>query len=178
MFTVLLSATALQSAWATPTGSLRTDGVPVQLMPPGALEAELARHSTNSVPFEPFSDAFVQHALKTGVDWREKGAVTPAKDQGAHGAHPHTLPPFLPPSLSQHRHTLSLARWSSRTDRERAVTGAQATAGPSGAPAPSRASTLSTPATGCATFPRSSSSSASAGPRTSPVTSKHTGSKI
>lgn len=70
---------------AEPTGLLRTDGVPVKLMEPGALEAELALHSQNSVPSERFSDEFVQHALKTGVDWREKGAVTPAKDQGAHG---------------------------------------------------------------------------------------------
>ena len=43
----------------------------------------------NSVPFKPFSREFVEHALEvgrtTGVDWRTKGAVTPAKDQGAHG---------------------------------------------------------------------------------------------
>lgn len=73
------------AASAEPTGLLRTDGVPVKLMEPGALEAELALHSRNAVPFERFSDEFVKHALATGIDWRTKGAVTPAKDQGAHG---------------------------------------------------------------------------------------------
>ena len=73
------------AATAEPTGMLRTDGVPVKLMEPGALEAELELHSRSTVPFKPFSPEFVKHALATGVDWREKGAVTPAKDQGAHG---------------------------------------------------------------------------------------------
>lgn len=72
-------------ASAEPTGLLRTDGVPVKLMEPGVLEAELELHTRNSVPFQRFSDDFVKHALATGIDWREKGAVTPAKDQGAHG---------------------------------------------------------------------------------------------
>jgi hypothetical protein len=70
---------------AEPTGMLRTDGVPVKLMEPGALEAELQLHSSRAVPFKPFSAEFVKHALAKGADWREKGAVTPAKDQGAHG---------------------------------------------------------------------------------------------
>ena len=64
---------------------LRTDGVPVVLQETAELQAEFALHSRNAVPFEPFSDEFVQYALAKGVDWREKGAVTPAKDQGAHG---------------------------------------------------------------------------------------------
>eukprot|EP01045_Picozoa_sp_COSAG04_P028588 COSAG04_NODE_4477_length_2065_cov_6.229205_2_plen_75_part_01 len=54
---------------------LRTDGVPVVLQDTSDLQAEFARHSRNAVPFEPFSDEFVQYALAKGVDWREKGAV-------------------------------------------------------------------------------------------------------
>ena len=42
------------AASAEPTGLLRTDGVPVKLMEPGALEAELALHSRNAAPFERF----------------------------------------------------------------------------------------------------------------------------
>jgi C1A family cysteine protease len=64
---------------------LRTDGVPVMLMEPGQLEAEMELHSKDAVVSSPFSAAFVERALKEGVDWRDKGAVTPAKDQGAHG---------------------------------------------------------------------------------------------
>jgi hypothetical protein len=65
---------------------LRRDGVPVQLAPLGALEAEFARQAGgDSYPFKPFSSKFVERALATGVDWVAKGAVTPAKDQGAHG---------------------------------------------------------------------------------------------
>lgn len=64
--------------------NLRTDGVPV-VLDAERVQAEFAELSRNSVPTEKFSDAFVRHALATGVDWRTKGAVTPAKDQGAHG---------------------------------------------------------------------------------------------
>jgi hypothetical protein len=36
-------------------------------------------------PFKNFSDSYVKRALATPTDWVEKGAVTPVKDQGAHG---------------------------------------------------------------------------------------------
>lgn len=66
---------------------LRVDAVPVVLLPPGALEAEFSRQlgGAPSYPFKQFSDAYVQKALSETVDWRERGAVTPAKDQGGHG---------------------------------------------------------------------------------------------
>lgn len=64
---------------------LRTDGIPVRPLPPGTLEAEFARQGGPDYPFRNFSDAYVQKALSTGVDWRRRGWVTPAKDQGAHG---------------------------------------------------------------------------------------------
>ena len=64
---------------------LRTDGVPVHLMGPGELEAEFELSSRNAEIAGTFSPEFVKHALATGVDWVKKGAVTPAKDQGAHG---------------------------------------------------------------------------------------------
>ena len=64
---------------------LRTDGMPVTLAEPGQMAAEFAELTRHSVVPKRFSDSFVAHALATGVDWRTKGAVTPAKDQGAHG---------------------------------------------------------------------------------------------
>lgn len=66
---------------------LRNDGVPIVLHPPGALEAEFARQMNGhpSYPFKPFSDDYVRQALSEPVDWRKRGLVTPAKDQGAHG---------------------------------------------------------------------------------------------
>jgi len=70
---------------------LRSDNVPVFLMPPGALEAEFRKQNGGdqnghpTFPFQKFSAAYVKKALATEVDWRQKGAVTPAKDQGAHG---------------------------------------------------------------------------------------------
>jgi cathepsin L len=66
---------------------LRTDGVPVMLMEPGQLEAEFALQLSggSNYPFKPFSAEYVAKALKTETDWRTKGLVTPAKDQGAHG---------------------------------------------------------------------------------------------
>lgn len=36
-------------------------------------------------PFTAFSAGYVANALSEGVDWRAKGAVTPAKSQGRHG---------------------------------------------------------------------------------------------
>jgi len=60
---------------------LRPDGVPVVLLPPGLLDEELK----TSYPFQKFPGEFVKEALNSSVDWRTKGAVTPAKDQGAHG---------------------------------------------------------------------------------------------
>lgn len=66
---------------------LRTDGVPVMLMEPGQLEAEftLQLSGSSNYPFKPFSAEYVAKALKTETDWRTRGLVTPAKDQGAHG---------------------------------------------------------------------------------------------
>ena len=64
---------------------LRRDGVSVRQAAPGALEAEFALNARDAYPFKPFSDAYVKTALAAGADWVAKGAVTPAKDQGAHG---------------------------------------------------------------------------------------------
>merc|ERR1712110_622935 len=84
-FTNLLLATNFKTTLAAPNvrADLRADGVPVTLNPD--IAAEFERMSANGVPFEKFSDEYVAHALATGVDWRIKGAVTPAKDQGPHG---------------------------------------------------------------------------------------------
>jgi len=38
-----------------------------------------------SYPFTAFSDAYVAKAKEAGIDWREKGVVTPCKSQGPHG---------------------------------------------------------------------------------------------
>ena len=46
------------------------------------------QHPFNSIvpyPFRRFSPNFVARALRSGIDWREKGAVTPIKSQGVHG---------------------------------------------------------------------------------------------
>merc|ERR1719188_1013768 len=66
---------------------LRADGMPLRLMAPGALEAEFARQRGGQpiIPFRRFSADYVRSALATPTDWMERGAVTPAKDQGAHG---------------------------------------------------------------------------------------------
>lgn len=62
---------------------MRTDGAPVYA---GSYSYEQFRADTSeSYPFKPFSDSAVKKALSTEVDWVKKGAVTPAKDQGAHG---------------------------------------------------------------------------------------------
>jgi len=66
---------------------LRTDGIGVKLLPEGALEAEVSRQNQDrpDYPFKNFSEAYVTKALSRGIDWRDYGWVTPAKDQGAHG---------------------------------------------------------------------------------------------
>jgi len=84
----LASATAASPASPAVSGAivrtdLRPDGVPVVLLPPGFLEAELKTETAYA--FQKFPDAFVKKALSHPVDWRTRGAVTPAKDQGAHG---------------------------------------------------------------------------------------------
>ena len=45
---------------------LRPDGLPVVLLGPGQLEAEMALHSHNASVSQPFSAEFVKHALNTG----------------------------------------------------------------------------------------------------------------
>ena len=76
----LAFAAALSSAAA---GPLRRDGVDVTRAP--GLRDEFASLAAVSYPFKPFSDAAVARAKATPIDWRERGAVTPAKDQGIHG---------------------------------------------------------------------------------------------
>jgi len=63
---------------------LRRDGVSVVLLQPGQLEKEMALGGPK-YPFKIFSTEYVRKALEHQIDWRKKGAVTPAKDQGAHG---------------------------------------------------------------------------------------------
>jgi hypothetical protein len=63
---------------------LRADGVPVTLLAEDDIRREMALLGS-SFPFQPFSAAYVKSALADPIDWRTKGAVTPAKDQGAHG---------------------------------------------------------------------------------------------
>ena len=65
--------------------TLRTDGVPVALLPPGHPSLGPAPAQAPGFPFRNFSRGFVGNALARGIDWRALGAVTPAKDQGAHG---------------------------------------------------------------------------------------------
>ena len=65
------------TAEATIRYDLRTDGVPVLLAPQSAASIDY--------PFKPFPKSFVDKALAASVDWQQQGAVTPAKDQGAHG---------------------------------------------------------------------------------------------
>lgn len=54
-------------------------------MPPGALEREFALQSAPVIPFKNFSAAYVKKALSQPINWTALGAVTPVKDQGAHG---------------------------------------------------------------------------------------------
>lgn len=51
-----------------------------------ALRAEARINDAPQVPFTNFSAAYVANALAELTDWRTKGAVTPVKDQGPHGA--------------------------------------------------------------------------------------------
>jgi len=50
---------------------------------PGAIRA--LYNDAPQIPFTNFSAAYVKAALATPTDWRTKGAVTPAKNQGPHG---------------------------------------------------------------------------------------------
>ena len=86
--TLCLTALSASSASVARVAlDLRRDGVPVLLSPPGALEAEFAAQlgGDSKYPFKNFSASYVATALNTGIDWRVRGLVTPAKDQGAHG---------------------------------------------------------------------------------------------
>merc|ERR1712166_235742 len=82
---ILLCVASVSAAQNLLRTDLRTDQVPVQLLPQGALAAEFALQSRSSTHSAPIAESFVQKALAAGIDWREKGAVTPAKDQGALG---------------------------------------------------------------------------------------------
>ena len=68
---------------AEPINQLRTDGVPVVKVP--HLRAAFARDAAKDYPFKQFSAAAVAAAKANPLNWTEKGAVTPAKDQGPHG---------------------------------------------------------------------------------------------
>ena len=72
---LLLAAAAAGAAEPTVRYDLRPDGVPVLLAPQTAASFDY--------PFKPFPTSFVEKAKATSVDWQLKGAVTPAKDQGA-----------------------------------------------------------------------------------------------
>jgi hypothetical protein len=52
---------------------------------PGEYERGLKAQGAPETPFKNFSDAYVAKALATPTDWVALGAVTPVKDQGAHG---------------------------------------------------------------------------------------------
>ncbi len=73
----ILTAAAIKTRY-----DLRPDGVPVVL---NYDRAAFERATSESFPFKPFSAAYVKKALMEPVDWIERGAVTPAKDQGPHG---------------------------------------------------------------------------------------------
>ena len=63
-------------------------GTPIRLLDAHELQAELdAQRLANppQFPWQSFSAGYVSLALAATVDWRQKGGVTPAKDQGPHG---------------------------------------------------------------------------------------------
>ena len=64
---------------------------------PGQLEreAELSAGSAPVIPFQPFSEEYLDKALATPTNWTAKGAVTPVKNQGPHVRHP-SAPPRAP----------------------------------------------------------------------------------
>lgn len=64
---------------------LRRDGVSVLLYKPGALMTQYVESMRNSYDFVEFSEEYVENAKSNPVDWRDRGAVTPAKDQGPLG---------------------------------------------------------------------------------------------
>jgi len=66
------------------SSTLRRDGVDVVLRP-NAVSEEYERAMIGAVPFRNFPESYVEMVKKTSIDWREKGAVTPAKDQGPLG---------------------------------------------------------------------------------------------
>jgi len=82
---ILLCVASVSAAQNLLRADLRTDQVPVQLLLQGALAAEFALQSRSSTRSPPIAESFVSKALAAGIDWREQGAVTPAKDQGALG---------------------------------------------------------------------------------------------
>ena len=67
---------------------MRADGAPVFRAPASAVRDELLHplRDLPTYPFKPFSDAYVAMAKASPTDWVQRGAVTPAKDQGATGA--------------------------------------------------------------------------------------------
>ena len=73
---------AAVAASTPPLDLRRRDGIPAYT---GYSYTEYLNTLTGSYPFKPFSNATVEKALRTSIDWRAHGAVTPAKDQGSHG---------------------------------------------------------------------------------------------
>jgi len=53
--------------------------------PPGAIEREEDLQGAPSIPFKPFSAAYLAKALATPTNWTALGAVTAVKNQGPHG---------------------------------------------------------------------------------------------
>ena len=62
---------------------LRRDGIAAVLRP--GLQEEYNKHILRGAPFKPFPTDYVREAMDSSIDWRLKGAVTPAKDQGPFG---------------------------------------------------------------------------------------------
>eukprot|EP00938_MAST-03A_sp_MAST-3A-sp1_P001868 g1868.t1 len=77
-------SSALSSPAVKISSTLRRDGVDVVLHP-GTMRQHYDRLMSSAVPFREFPQSYVQTAKNTPIDWREKGAVTPAKDQGPLG---------------------------------------------------------------------------------------------